>query len=322
MMIQQSDCRPIRVPFLLLVVTLILFGSGGCAPVPTPTPVDTLAPSPTATPGPTDTFTPPPTETLAPPPTETSAPLPTETPAPPTTPPVTPRPTVEGETGPTPTGKTLEIPLGIGIWDADNVAFFNRYAREQDVIAARLPFMDLLNDVEIGQKMLVLGPRDEEATDISSVIAEAKAKGVTMLGYNLETALPKEELTSKEKEMQATASEDGLLYAFAPTLRKLSNHYDDFARHADIIVLQSQRFQTTKEYEERVEELIGRIRSASPETQVWVQVSVNPPEKRDVTPDEVIGDIQCVADQADLIWIFFAPKRASVMEEVFERLRR
>ncbi|MFB0534650.1 MAG: hypothetical protein ACETWR_06680 [Anaerolineae bacterium] len=322
MMIQQSDCRPIRRElFLLLVATLILFGSGGCVPVPTPTPVDTLAPSPTASPKLTDTFTPPPTETLASPPTETSAPLPTETPAPPTMAPVTPTPTVEEETGPTPTGKTLEIPLGIGIWDADNVAFFNRYAREQDIIAARLPFMEFLDDVEVGQKMLVLGPRDEEATDIGSVVAAAKAKGATMLGYNLETALPKEELISKEKEMQRVAGANDLRYAFGPTLGKLLKYYDDFARHADIIVLQSQRFQTTKEYEERVEELIGRIRSANPEVKVWVQVSVNPPEKRDITPDEVVSDIQLIADQADLIWIFFAPEKASTMEEVFKRFR-
>jgi hypothetical protein len=49
---------------------------------------------------------------------------------------------------------------------------------------------------------------------------------------------------------------------------------------------------------------------------------MNPPEKRNVTADEVINDIQLVADKADLIWIYFGPKTAPAMEEVFRRLRQ
>ncbi len=182
--------------------------------------------------------------------------------------------------------------------------------------------MHLLNDVEIGKKKLLFAPRDEPLTDVGTIISEAKAIGITMLGYNLEKALPKEDLISKEREMQRIAGENDLLFAFGPTLLKLERYYDDFARYADVIILQSQRYQTTEEYEERVEGLIERIRADNPEVKVWVQVSVNPPEKRDVTPDEVLSDIPLVADKADLILIFFRPKTASVMEEVFKRLRQ
>jgi len=181
--------------------------------------------------------------------------------------------------------------------------------------------MHLLDDVEVGQKKLVFAPRDEPLTDVETVISEAKALGVTMLGYNLEEALPREDLISREREMQRIASENDLRYAFGPTLLKLERYYDDFARYADIIVLQSQRYQTTEEYEERLEGLIERIRSANPGVRVWVQVSVNPPAKRDITPDEVISDIQLIADRADLIWIYFVPRTAPVMEEVVKRLR-
>ncbi len=249
--------------------------------------------------------------TSPPTPTPTNSMVPTDTPTP------TPR------EAPTPSpGETLEIPLGIGIYEADNVAFFNRYAGEQDVILARPPLMHLLNDVEIGKKKLLFAPRDEPLTDVGTIISEAKAIGITMLGYNLEKALPKEDLISKEREMQRIAGENDLLFAFGPTLLKLERYYDDFARYADVIILQSQRYQTTEEYEERVEGLIERIRADNPEVKVWVQVSVNPPEKRDVTPDEVLSDIPLVADKADLILIFFRPKTAPVMEEVFKRLRQ
>lgn len=347
-----------RIQLFLLVAALILCGLSGCVggtgSTLTPTPADVLAPMPTVeapasstilTPSPTletlssptilspspmaakSTYTPGILPTEAPTPSSSPvnvlAPSPTaETPAPPTTAPATATSQVGTETDPVPAEETLSIPLGIGIWDADNVTVFNRYAREQDVIAARTPFLDLLGDVEIGQKMVFLAPGDEAGTDIRSTIAEAKTKGVTMLGYNLETALPEEDLVYKEKEMQRVARAHGLVYAFAPTLLKLTKYYDDFVRYADIVILQSQRFQTKKGYEERVEELITAIRSANPRVKVWVQVSVNPPEDRHVTPDEVVSDIQRIADQADLIWIYFTPKRASVMEEVFKRLRQ
>jgi hypothetical protein len=211
--------------------------------------------------------------------------------------------------------------LGIGIIDAENVAFFNQYAREDDVISARPPFMDLLKDVEVGRKMLNFNPRDEPITDAGSIIAEAKAMGVTILGYNLEAALSEEELVSKEREMQSQAQADALSYAFGPLIVKLMKHCDEFARHADILVLQSQRFQTTDEYEATVEGLIDRIRSANPDVEVWVQVSVNPPDRRRIEADEVIGDIHRVADKADLIWIYFGPRTVPLMEEVFQGLR-
>ena len=296
MMMQQLDYRPIRRQLLFLfVVTLILFGgSVTCALLPTPTPVGILAPSPTTV----------------------------EMPAPPTTMPVTPTPKVGTEAGPTPTGETLDIPLGIGLYNSDNVAFFNRYAREHDAVFARPPNMDLLNDVKIGQKTLLFAPRDEPLTDVETVISKAKAIGATILGYNVETVLIPEEIVRKEMELQQYAAENDLLYAFGPLLVKLERHYDDFARYADVIVLQSQRYQTTEEYEERVEELIEKIKSVNPEVKVWVQVSVNPPKKRHVTPDEVISDIQLIADKADLIVIYYAPKTAPVMEEVFKRLRQ
>lgn len=271
-----------KLPFLIAL--LIIFGAlGGCASMPQA--VETAAPSPTL------------------------APLPTETPLPTSTAPVA------SATG------ALEIPLGIGIYEAEQVAFFNRYAREEDVISARPPFMHLLEDVEVGRKMLNFNPRDEPLTDVDTIMAEARAMGVTILGYNLETALAEDQLVGKEREMQARAEENDLLYAFGPLIVKLMKNYDRFAPYADVLVLQSQRFQMTVEYESTVEDLIAEIKSINPDVEVWVLVSVNPPEQRHVTADEVIGDIRLVADKADLIWIYFGPRTAPVMEEVFKGLR-
>jgi hypothetical protein len=150
---------------------------------------------------------------------------------------------------------------------------------------------------------------------------DAKSSGVTILGYDLEEAIPKEELISREEEMQTAAGKNELLYVFGPTLLKLENFYDDFARHADAILLQSQHYQTNQEYEDQVEGLIEKIKSSNPDVQVWVQVSVNPRANRNITADEVIDEIQLIADRADLIWIYYVPKSAPTMEEIFKKLR-
>ena len=222
---------------------------------------------------------------------------------------------------PFPKGEVLDIPLGMGVYNAENVEVFNRYAREQDVVAARPPDLYLLEKVERGRKNLVFAPRDEPLTDVQSVISEAKSLGVTILGYDLEEAAPKEDLISKEEEMQANADENEMLYVFGPTLLKLERFYDDFARHADIILLQSQHYQTTDAYEDKVEGLIEKIRTSNPDVQIWVQVSVNPRADRRISPDEVVREIALIADQADLIWIYYVPKSAPAMEEVLKRLR-
>jgi hypothetical protein len=281
----------------------VLLGLNACAPDLSPTPISATEYPQVETLKPTDTL-----DAL-------SAELPTARP-------LIPTPTSETPTELDTQGDALDIPLGIGIADQNNVDFFNRYAGKNDIIAARPAVLDLLEGVEIGRRMLVLGAQDEKSLDIGSIVSQAGELGVEVLGYNLETALSEDELTEKEINMKSVADLNDMLYAFGPTIGKLLKHYDVFSQHADIIILQSQRFQTTEVYEETVEDLIAKIRSSNPGVQVWVMVSMTPPEKRNVSPEEVIRDIQLIADQADLIWIFFPPNRASDMETVFKKLRQ
>lgn len=214
----------------------------------------------------------------------------------------------------------LEIPLGIGAWDSETVEFFNQYAKADDQIGVRPQYVDLLDRARVGKKSLVF-PYQE---DPSEIISLAKEKGVEILGYNLEKALSKEEMVAEEKEFYNLAKENDLLFVFAPTALQLELNYRLYAPHADVIGLQSQRYQTQKDYEKVVEDLIGRIKATNPEVMVSVQVSVNPPGNRTITAGEVIQNIQAIKDKADSIIIFYhpnLPERASVMKEVFKKLR-
>ncbi|OGO68432.1 MAG: hypothetical protein A2Z49_08415 [Chloroflexi bacterium RBG_19FT_COMBO_56_12] len=215
----------------------------------------------------------------------------------------------------------MKIPIGIGIWAADDVAIFNKYAQPQDVIAARPPYLDYLKQVEIGRKMLNFNPKDE-GTDRGPVIEQAKAMGVEILGYNLEAALPLDQYIQKETEAQEAAAQANFFFVFGPTLGNLLKNFDTYVQYADAIIVQSQRFQATADYLEQTSQIISDIRQANPKIEIWVQVSVNPPENPNISPDQVVSEIQSIADQADLIWIFFAPKMAPAMEEVLQKLRQ
>jgi hypothetical protein len=121
-----------------------------------------------------------------------------------------------------PTQNLGHVPLGIGIYDADNVTFFNEYAWDQDVISARPPFLYLLENVQVGRKMLNFNPRDEPLEDVGPTVWEAKELGVTLLGYNLETALEESELIEKEIRMQALAERAGFTSVYPSNLTRMT----------------------------------------------------------------------------------------------------
>jgi hypothetical protein len=303
------------------LAAVLLLGLRGCrSALATPSPASvapafTPAADPTGT-EPSPSVTPAFTPSAEPTGTDTRKPTRTSAPSPPVEQGDSPVDTLE------PTGEGLDIPIGIGIYDAGNVETFIKYANENDVISARPEFIHLLAGVETGRKMLNFNPRDEPLTDVAYTVSQAKALGVTLLGYNLEMALDGDELVRKQQVLETMAQEAGLTYVFGPVIAKLMRYHEDFSHHADALVLQSQRFQISEEYESWVEALIDEIKAGNPDVEVWVMVSVNPPDKRHATPDEIINDIQLVADRADLIWIYFGPQTASVMEEVFRRLRQ
>lgn len=225
-----------------------------------------------------------------------------------------------------PQGIAEYIPLDISLYNSDIVEWFNNYARDTDLISARPDCIDLLDDVKVGKKILVF----THQSDPQEMISLAKEKGIKIIGYNLEGPFSKEELISKEKEVYELAKENGLLFVFGPTVVNLEKYYEDFVQYADVIVLQSQRYQTEDNYEEVVEELIEKIKSANPNVKVRVVVSVSPPSLKNgqvervyFSADQVIDNIHLIQDKADSIFIFSFPTLdpSNVMEEVFKKLR-
>lgn len=251
-------------------------------------------------------------------PSPTTAPAATSVPTPTLSPTLSREPRDERLTTETP------LPIAIDAWDSDTIEFFNRYARDSDYAGAGFSRIDLLDAVEIGEKLLVFGELRVE--DPREMVSLAQERGIGIMVYCLEMALPKEELVDREKAVYELAKGNGLLFAFSPTVVDLEKYYADFAQYTDVVILQSQRYQLQEDYEEVVEGLIGRIKSVNPDVKVWVRISVRPPDPKtrqrvDLSADQVIDHIRLIEDKADAASILYLPRDPSVMKEVFRRLR-
>jgi len=233
------------------------------------------------------------------------------TPTPTNTPAATDAPT----STPTPT-----FPLGVGLWDDSLIDFLNQKMGENDVIAARLPLAYLLDQLRVGRKKVVI-PNIETDKRAEKLFQRLSARGVTLLGLNLEAPIPKEELVEKEEAVYQLAQKYNMTFLFGPTLPNLERYYADFAKHADVLVLQSQRYQGREDYEEKVEDLITKIKKVNPGIEVWVQVSVYDPRNRRMSSDEVIKHINLIADKADLVFLFYISQTQNRLKEVIEEFR-
>ena len=218
------------------------------------------------------------------------------------------------------TSNKHDIPMGFGVWTIDNVDFFNKYAKDQDVIGVWPVTIDLLDYVHVGKKAFVFF----DTENLSNRVIQAKEAGAEIIVYNLEADISKEELISKEKEVYQLAKENEMIFIFIPRLIVLEQHYKDFVQHTDVIGIQTQNYMTLENYEEIVEDRIDKIREANPYVEVLIQVSVNPPNNRYITAGKVIDHINVIKDKADEIDIWYdqsRPDRVSVMEKVFKNFR-
>ncbi|HEC95127.1 MAG TPA: hypothetical protein ENI45_04085 [Thermoplasmatales archaeon] len=213
----------------------------------------------------------------------------------------------------------IEVPLGVGIMHPSHIGFLNQRMREYDIVAVRPHYIDFLEEIETGQKTLVFGA--EDFGNISFLIDEAKERGVQIIGYNLEGPYSMEEMVQQEQTVYQMVKSRNLTFMFGPTLLNLERYYADFTPYTDIIVFQSQHYQTRDNYRDLVVDLICRIKSVNPEVKVWVQVSVNPPESPEITVEEVVANIYGISDVADGVWIYYHSSRWEVTQRVLRILR-
>jgi hypothetical protein len=221
-----------------------------------------------------------------------------------------------------PAADLTSLPLGVGLGTAASLNFLNAHLRATDYMAARATDLGQLAQVAAAQRFLMLGVDD--FPQAASLIGEAGAVGATLVGFNLEGPLTKDDLVSQERQVGQLVKAAGLTYVFGPTETALEEYFADLAPWADVIVLQSQRFQTSPDYAATVATLVGKIRAANPAVKVWAQVSVNPPGNRALTAAETLANIGQIAAVVDGVHIFYSPgdpDRWAIAMQVIESLR-
>lgn len=221
----------------------------------------------------------------------------------------------------------LNVPIGVvmrGVAEGE-IEFLNQHLLQDDLVLRAMfrneADLEILDQITACQKGLGL-PASFEG-DPSSLLAQAKAKGILLVAYDLEghLGLSVEEILAREAMMYNAVSQQNLTFMFGTRQRAIERHYQEFASYTDALVVQTQHYQTLADYEVIVTDLVADIRQAKPGLMVWVQVSVNPVENPQITAQEVLEDIYQIANTADGIFIYYEPERWEVARQVIEQIR-
>ena len=221
----------------------------------------------------------------------------------------------------------LDVPIGLvirGVAEGE-IEFLNQHLLQDDLVLRAMfrneADLEILDQITACQKGLGL-PASFEG-DPSPLLAQAKAKGILLVAYDLEghLGLSVEEILAREAMMYNAVSQQNLTFMFGTRQRAIERHYQEFASFTDVLVVQTQHYQTLADYEVIVTDLVADIRQAKPGLMVWVQVSVNPVENPQITAQEVLEDIYQIANIADGILIYYEPERWEVARQVIEQIR-
>jgi len=210
--------------------------------------------------------------------------------------------------------KDFDLPIGIGIMDESHLEFLNERMQDGDILAVRPHLMNLLDNVKVGIRTLVFSA--DYYSEVESLIEDAVDRKVGIIGYNLEGAYTLEEMIEQEKTVYNLTKQYDILFMFGPTLTKLIKYYKEFVKYTDIILIQAQHLQTMEDLRGKLEEIIHNISTINPDVDIWVQLSVNPPDGRDLTAEEFLEDMNEIEDLIDGIWIFYVNSKWPIVKDV------
>ncbi len=213
----------------------------------------------------------------------------------------------------------LDAPLSLGLVEGVDLDFLAKHLRSSDYVAVRLNNIDALDGISGTNRSLVLTAQD--VSNMSEVITLARDKGITMIGYNLEGQLSKSELVAGEIGVYDQVKAAGIPFMFGPTVTNLLSYYNDFAKNANAIMIQSQRMQGKDNYADTVKQLIANIKTVNPDIHVWVQISVVPPNDPSISTETVLNEIASIADSVDGLFLFFPTGRWDKAQEIIVALR-
>lgn len=218
---------------------------------------------------------------------------------------------------------SLDIPIGLLLRSNQAIDDLNARLLPNDVVlkVTNGNLKDLQPLVKIRNARKMIGFSKNYRGDPSKILAEAKAKGIQLVGYDLEGSLSVSEKVNRERQMYQAAKRQGLFFMFSPGHRDLEKNYHSYAPYAHAFLFGSQGYQHLPNYAQIVADKVAQFKQANPNLQVWVQVSVNPPGDRERTAEEVLADINAIAGVADGIFIYYEPERWQVVQAILDQIR-
>jgi len=205
-----------------------------------------------------------------------------------------------------PTTTTLYIPksdLELGLRCFSRASFINSIMMENDTVAAVLLNLNVLNNVERGEKAYLDGSL-KQINETLSGIGDVK---LDYLGYEIGDRTPVEETNNSidsVKRAQKLAKDNGLKLLVIPSLKITKKHGFEIVKYSDVYVIDARFYQVAGEFKKEVEKISNSLRASNPKAKIFVEISTLP-EGNPKDGVEMYLDAHSIEDLCDGIWIDF-----------------
>lgn len=210
-----------------------------------------------------------------------------------------------------------ELPLTFPVQSPEVIAYFNQIARPQDIASFPPPFIHLLPQVTVGQKMVGFASWADAERELEALIDQ-----IDMVMYNPEhwentPANEQQNLAATVQQAAEFAHARGLRFMFAPDRRFAEAHLGEVAPHIDAVLLQGQRIQHDPQaFASWVRAMVSIARASNPEAQIYVQVGATLG-----TASEMFAAIQTVSNDIDGIAVWSMPRTLNILQEFVTLIR-
>ncbi|MBN1162459.1 hypothetical protein JXA34_01805 [Patescibacteria group bacterium] len=215
-----------------------------------------------------------------------------------------------------------DLPFGISTHTKFETSFFNHFSKEQDFIMAEPEYIEngVFDKLTTPNKYIILN--DSHYKNIENYFILAQEIDSTLIIYTPQESdfnMPFEDRISKKqsgvsieefmKTAYKLAKKYKIILGYSPTKSQLESEDTWYLKYTRFILLKTDFYQNDTDYTEKVTSLVEKLRGKNPYLYIMTQISVHPPNKLNISTDEMVHQIESVRDIVDALHLYYIPSK-------------
>jgi hypothetical protein len=209
------------------------------------------------------------------------------------------------------------LPIGTPISSSSQVSYWNQIANLTDIALVPESQTSLLPSITSGQRAVIFASWADAQQKLPSLLGQISVVVYDPEHWSQTPSSEQNNLVATVQSASSTAHQDGLTFLLVPDQQFDGQYAAQLAPYADIYTLQGQRLETNvSSFDNLVNPEISTIHSASPATQIFVQVSTGTG-----TPQQADNALQSVGSSINGIDIWTDPAHQSSFQSLVGLIR-